>query len=46
MVAVGWSSAENLICILEEGTMVVYDVHGHTIFTRVIARVRNYCIIV
>ena len=42
MVAMGWSSSENLICILEEGTIVVYDVHGHTIFTRVLARVRNY----
>ena len=35
----GWTSSENLVCILEEGTMVVYDLRGEQVFARVIARV-------
>lgn len=46
----GWTTSENLVCILEEGTMVVYDLRGEQVFARVIARVsfinmrlRIYC---
>ena len=35
----GWTTSEDLVCILEEGTMVVYDLRGEQVFARVIARV-------
>ena len=35
----GWTSSENLVCILEEGTMAVYTIHGHLLYTRLISRV-------
>lgn len=35
----GWTTSEDLVCILEEGTMVVYDLRGEQVFARVVARV-------
>ena len=41
VVALGWTGSENLVCVLEEGTLVVYSIHGQQIYTRIIARVRK-----
>jgi len=38
VVALGWTGSENLVCVLEEGTLVVYSIHGQQIYTRIIAR--------
>ena len=35
----GWSSNEDLVCILEEGTMAVYNIHGYLHYSRPISRV-------
>ena len=43
IVGLGWTTSENLVCILEEGTMVVYDLRGEQVFARVIARVSSSC---
>ena len=42
----GWTSSENLVCVLEEGTMVVYDLRSEQVFARVIARVSCNVIVV
>ena len=39
VMGMGWTSSENLVCVLEEGTMVVYSIHGQNIYTRILARV-------
>lgn len=39
VMGMGWTSSENLVCILEEGTMAVYTIHGHLLYTRLISRV-------
>lgn len=39
IIGLGWTSSENLVCVLDEGTMVVYNLHGDRVFTRPIARV-------
>ena len=39
MVSIGWTSSENLVVILEDGSMAVYSIHGQLQFTRVITRV-------
>ena len=31
MSALGWTSTEKLIVILEEGTIVKYDIHGNIV---------------
>ena len=41
----GWSSSEDLICILEEGTMASYNIHGYLHYTRPISRVSNNIIV-
>lgn len=38
----GWSSNEDLVCILEEGTMATYNIHGLLHYSRPICRVRNF----
>ena len=35
----GWNSNEDLICILEEGTMAVYGINGLLKYSRPISRV-------
>ena len=37
----GWTSADNLVVVLEDGTMAVYNVHGQRQYTRVITRVSS-----
>ena len=37
----GWSSNEDLICILEGGTMAAYSIHGHLHYSRAISRVSH-----
>lgn len=39
IIGLGWTSSENLVCVLDEGTMVVYDLHGERVYSRPIARV-------
>ena len=41
VVALGWTGSENLVCVLEEGTIVVYSIYGQQIYSRIIARVRT-----
>ena len=38
----GWSSNEDLVCILEEGTMATYNIHGLLHYSRPICRVSNF----
>lgn len=38
----GWSSNEDLVCILEEGTMATYNIHGLLHYSRSICRVSNF----
>lgn len=38
LVGLGWNNAENLVCILEDGSMSVYDMRGVVQYTRIIAR--------
>ena len=35
----GWNSNEDLICVLEEGTMTAYSMHGLLYYSRAISRV-------
>jgi hypothetical protein len=39
VVGMGWNSNEDLICILEEGTLASYSIHGHIHYSRPISRV-------
>lgn len=35
----GWTASEDLVLIYDDGTMVVYNVHGEMKFQRLLARV-------
>lgn len=39
IVGLGWSSSENVVCVLEEGNMVVYNIYGQHLYARILARV-------
>jgi hypothetical protein len=39
LIGMGWNSNEDLICILEEGTMAAYSMHGFLHYSRLISRV-------
>ncbi len=41
MVDMGWTASENLVLVLEEGTMVVYNIFGDMLLTRIISRVSS-----
>ena len=42
VVGMGWNSNEDLICILEEGTLASYSIHGYIHYSRPISRVSCY----
>ena len=41
IVGLGWTSSENIVCVLEEGNMVVYSIFGQQLYARIIARVSD-----
>ena len=46
IVGLGWTSSENIVCVLEEGNMVVYSIDGIHIFARILARVSIIIIVI
>ena len=38
----GWTASEDLVLIYDDGTMVVYTVHGVMKFQRLLARVGTF----
>ena len=40
VVELGWTTSENLVCVLEDGSMIVYDINGQLLYSRIIQRVR------
>ena len=39
VVDLGWTTAENLVCVLKDGSMIVYDINGQLFYSRIIQRV-------
>lgn len=38
VVGMGWTSSENLICVFEDGSMIVFDIEGCQLYVKLIAR--------
>ena len=47
VIELGWTLSENLVCVLEDGSMIVYDINGQLLYSRIIQRVSlvkmSYC---
>lgn len=39
VMGLGWTSTENLVVVLEDGSMAVYNIHGQLLYNRIITRV-------
>lgn len=42
MSSLGWTSSENLVVVVEDGSMAVYTIHGQQVYGRIITRVRSW----
>ncbi|KAL5473503.1 hypothetical protein EMCRGX_G027993 [Ephydatia muelleri] len=38
VIELGWTLSENLVCVLEDGSMIVYDINGQLLYSRIIQR--------
>ncbi|XP_064405910.1 vacuolar protein sorting-associated protein 16 homolog isoform X2 [Halichondria panicea] len=38
IIGLGWTSSEHVVCILEDGNMVVYNIYGKHLYARILAR--------